>query len=70
LSLDTGRYQLYSSWKTLQERWAETDRYWRDAVRRQFEEQYWVPLEPAVLGTLIAVDRLAQVLVQARNDCG
>jgi hypothetical protein len=69
VSLDTGRYQLYSCWKTLQERWEHTDRYWRDPVRQQFEEQYWLPLEPAVLATLTAIDRLAQVLVQARNEC-
>jgi hypothetical protein len=69
VSLDTGRYQLYSTWKTLQERWQETDRYWRDPVRQQFEEQHWSPLEPAVLSTLTAIDRLAQVLIQARNEC-
>ncbi len=70
MSLDVGRYRLYSAHKALQERWDQTRLYWQDVVRQEFAKEYFAALEPCVVTALAAIDRLAQVLIRARNDCG
>ena len=69
MSLDTGRYQLYAALKTLRERWDETLQVWHDAIRRDFAEDYWDPLEQRVQSALSAIDRLAQVIIRAKEEC-
>jgi hypothetical protein len=69
MSLDTGRYQLYSSFKTLNVRWEQTILHWQDSVRRDFEEDFWNQLEPRVQQTLGAIDRLGQIIARARQEC-
>jgi hypothetical protein len=69
VSLDTGRYQLYSTFKTLKERWDDTEEHWDDAVRREFGEKYWETTAQRVRAALSAIDRLTQVMVRARHDC-
>jgi hypothetical protein len=69
VSLSTGRYQLYSSMETLRAHWDEVRPRWSDAVRQDFEEQYWSEIEPRVNGALAAMDRLGQVLSQLRREC-
>ena len=69
MTLDTGRYQLYAAMKSLRERWEQTHETWRDAIRRQFTEDYWDPLELRVQSALAAIDRLAQVMNRAREEC-
>ena len=70
MSLDTGRYQLYSALKTLRERWDATLEHWQDAVQQDFAETFWQPLEDRTRGALAAIDRLAQVVVRVRQECG
>ena len=70
MSLSTGRYKLYTAMKDLAARWEETKDQWQDAVRQEFEEKQWEPLEPHVKAALSAMDRMDQVLVRVRNDCG
>ena len=69
MSLDTGRYQLYSSFKTLNTHWEQTLLHWQDSVRREFEEDFWNQLEPRVQQTLGAIDRLAQIIARVRREC-
>jgi hypothetical protein len=69
VSLDTGRYQLYSTFKTLSVHWEQTLTYWQDAVQRDFEEGFWNQLEPRVQQTLGAIDRLGQIMARARQEC-
>lgn len=69
MSLDTGRYQLYSTWTDLDRRWDNVREGWQDPIQKKFEEDYWLPLEPMVSRTLAAIDRLSQVLAQARREC-
>jgi hypothetical protein len=70
MSLSTGRYQLASAFKTLEEQWEGTQATWRDEVRREFAEQQWEPLAGRVPGVLSAIDQLDQILVRLRQDCG
>lgn len=69
MNLDVGRFRLYSGHKTLQERWEQTRLSWSDAVRQEFAEDFFDPIEPAVSATLAAIDRLSQVLVRMKSDC-
>lgn len=68
MRLNTGRIKLHSAMKTLAYRWDDTKPGWNDPVCREFEEQYYLPLEQQVAATLRAIDRMAQVLEQVHRD--
>ncbi|MBI3407115.1 MAG: hypothetical protein HY040_02010 [Planctomycetes bacterium] len=70
MSLDVGRYKLYSTWKAIDQRWEETQLTWHDVVRAEFAKEFWADMEYPVSATLAAVDRLSQVLVAMRQECG
>ncbi len=69
MSLATGRYQLASAMKALSVRWDQTCMQWRDTVRREFTVRHWNTLEGQLPALLTAIDRLDQLLVQARQEC-
>ncbi len=70
MSVNTARGQIYSELKDLRVLWRHSREQWDDAVARAFEEQFWQPLEAAAVGTISALDRLEQVLLQVRRECG
>lgn len=69
MSLDTGRYQLFSAFTALRERWDDLQSRWDDGVRREFAEDFWAGLEARTQAALSAIDRLAQTLNQAKQEC-
>jgi hypothetical protein len=69
MSLETPRYKLHAALEVLRGRWDEARDHWQDAVRQEFEKEFWQPLEPSVVALLAAMDGLAQVLHQVRRDC-
>jgi hypothetical protein len=69
VSLESPRYRLYSALKVLRASWERAQERWQDVVRQDFEEQHWNVLEPTTQATLASIDRLAQVLLQARREC-
>jgi hypothetical protein len=69
VTLTTGRTKLVESYKALQARWDETRDAWGDAACREFEAAYWEPIGPHVEAALRAIDRLAAVLSQMRQEC-
>jgi hypothetical protein len=69
MSLATGSAKLQHALKTIKSRWEEIQSGWDDGVRREFEERYWLPLEPGVLSAVRAIERLSRVLDQARREC-
>jgi hypothetical protein len=69
LSLETSRFQLFSALKALRLRWDDVCGQWDDAVRRDFEAEFWNHVEPGVTATLTALDRLAQVIGQLKREC-
>ncbi len=69
VSLDMGRNRLFKEFETLRLRWEEAQLTWQDVVRQEFTDQHWKPLDLAVLTALGAMDRLAPILVQVRQDC-
>jgi hypothetical protein len=70
MSVSAGSSKLNLALKTLRAHWDETKTRWSDPVSQAFEENHWTPLEAQVLTTLRAIDRLAQELAQARQECG
>jgi hypothetical protein len=69
VSLDTTRYQLHTALKTVRLRWEDTCDHWNDGVRRQFDREFWSHLEPAVQAAISALDKLAQVMGQLKQEC-
>jgi hypothetical protein len=69
VSLDTSRYQLHTAFKTARLRWEETCQHWNDGVRKDFENDFWDHVEPAVLAALSALDKLAVVMSTAKQEC-
>lgn len=60
--------ELATAWKRLQLRWEESGRAWDDPVRAELERRYWEPLLAETRATLREVERLMQVLAQARRS--
>jgi len=69
MRLDTGRGMLHEALQTLQAHWDETSPYWQDAMRIQFVEQVWEPLQQRVASALEATDQLQVLLNQMRHEC-
>jgi hypothetical protein len=70
MSLATGTSKLNLALKALRLHWEETKSRWNDPVSEAFEENHVNLLEGQVLATLRGIDRLAQVLSQAQQECG
>lgn len=69
MSLDSGPLKLKSAMKKLRLNWDELEARWNDKVRQEFEEAHLEPIEYQVTATLRAMDRLAEVLRRAEQDC-
>jgi hypothetical protein len=69
MDLSTGTSKLSLALKNLRLQWEETKGHWSDAVARDFEEKQIHVLDQQTLDTLREMDRLAQVMSQARREC-
>ena len=69
MSVDLGRATIFKEFEALRHRWTDTGSVWKDIVRIEFEKDKWIPLEQSVLTCMSALDRLAPVLIQVREDC-
>jgi len=58
---------LHTTWQRLTRRWEESEKEWNDPVRREFDKRYWQPLSQETQSTAREMERLAQVLAQARR---
>ena len=64
-----GSNRLKQAVRALRDQWLVTEETWGDSVRQRFEERYLAPLEPAVQSAVFGIQKLAEVLDQARRDC-
>jgi hypothetical protein len=69
VKVDAGRGKLYDAQKVLRHRWDEVSEKWTDAVRAEFEEQVWGPLDQITSEELRAIDRLGRILTECRRAC-
>ncbi len=64
-----GRGQLSRAMKDLMHRWVEAKSNWDDSNSAAFEEKYLLPLDQDMRSAVSAMDTMAVLLAQARNDC-
>jgi hypothetical protein len=70
MHLNAGWTELNSALKTLRVSWEETTEHWNDAVRQEFEDTFYTPLETQVRATLRGIERLTPALLKMQQDCG
>ena len=69
MSLETSRFQLFSALKAARLRWEDACQQWHDGVRQDFENDFWNHVEPTVMMTISAIDKLAQVIGNLKQEC-
>ena len=69
MHVTTCAMELNAALKTLRLLWEDTRAGWTDAVSRDFESNHWETLEMRVVATLRAIDRLAPVVIHAKQEC-
>lgn len=60
--------KLNEDWQRVQRRWHETTQVWDDSIRRQFEREFWQPLEAQISATQREMERLANEISQAHHS--
>lgn len=68
MSLNVTHNRFQQAWQQLCRQWQKTVALWNDPVRWEFEREFWQPLEGQVPATLQTMERLAQVIAQARQN--
>jgi hypothetical protein len=63
------RSQIYDAQKTARAKWDITQDSWDDEVHRDHGEKVVEPLDAAVSDALRAIDQLAVLFTQIRQDC-
>lgn len=63
------RSQIYDAQKSARGKWDVTQDSWDDEVHRAHGENVVEPLDAAVSDTLRAIDQLAVLFTQIRQDC-
>ena len=69
MMLFDGKAKLSFAARKLAIRWDDATAQWNDAVSRDFAERHLAPLEPKVGGALRAIERLAELLQRAEQEC-
>ena len=69
MKFGTTRSQIYDAQKSARVRWDATGDDWNDAVRREHGEKIVDELDKTVSDVLAAIDQLATVFTQARQEC-
>ena len=70
MSLAGGRGRLHGAFKELKVKWDKTRMSWDDANSRAMEETVLDPLERKVQSSMIAMEKMMEILARARRDCG
>jgi hypothetical protein len=65
----TTRSQIYDAQKTARAKWEATLDGWDDGVRREHGEKIVEELDRSVSDTLRAIDQLATLFIQVRQEC-
>ena len=63
-SLDKNR----NAWRGIQQAWGTARYLWGDAIRQQFEKEFWQEFEQIVPTTLEAMRRLNDVIARAQRE--
>ena len=69
MSLQSNRSRLAGLSKELNRSWQETQDFWRDQKRKEFDESYMRPLMDSIENAVAAMDDLDKILKRIRRDC-
>ena len=69
MRVGANRSQLFDAQKSARAHWDNVGDLWDDVARREFDETTWQPLDRHVSDLLRAVDQLAVIFTQIRNEC-
>jgi hypothetical protein len=69
MKFGTTRSQIYDAQKSARAKWLATGDEWDDGVRREHGERVVDELDKTVSDVLRAIDQLATVFVQIRQEC-
>ena len=64
-----GQVQLQDTLKKLLQRWEDTQSFWDDDVRREFEDHFIQPLLDQLKTTMQAMDDLSRMIQACHHDC-
>ena len=67
MNINLSADKLGANAQALRQRWSDTQSVWNDPVSRAFEQEYLVPLENQTQATQREMERLAQVIAQAKH---
>lgn len=69
MNLNAGWTGLNDALKTARVHWEAVQSTWDDAVRDDFEKEFWQPLEAQITSVLRAMERLSPVLSKVEQEC-
>ena len=69
MSLQGNRSRLSGLSKELSRSWQETQDFWRDQKRKDFDETYMRPLFDTIENAVVAMEDLDKILKKIRQDC-
>jgi hypothetical protein len=67
-SLLNAHDQLHNNWQSLRHQWQVSYAVWDDPVSLRFEREFWQSFERVVPETMEEIQRLAEVIAQARRS--
>jgi hypothetical protein len=70
MSANVAKSNLIDAMKQLRMRWARIRETWQDDAARKFEKEVIDPLEPAILQAARSMEHAAELMAQARRECG
>jgi hypothetical protein len=69
MRIGSSRSQLYDAQKTARARWEAVGEVWNDSTRHEFEAKTWEPLDREASDVLRAMDQVAALFAQVRQQC-
>jgi hypothetical protein len=67
-NLRTNQESIISEWSKLQAQWQKSSVMWNDSEKIRFEKEFWQEYEPIIRATLKQLERLDQVIDQAKHE--
>lgn len=69
MSLSAGRNMLRGAVKDLLVKWEQARLGWDDPMSQELEKFHLAPLEPKARNALAAMDKMTELVAQARREC-
>ena len=69
MNLHDGKAKLSYATEKLGLQWDDVRAQWDDAASRDFQRDHLEPLQPLVANAVRAIERLAEILTRAQQEC-